>query len=185
MLLQPQRHLALAERCDEAALDGMLAKQLQRPACATLRRISTSQSNHLLLLSRRKRRRSTRSWRVVQRSVHTLRAKPLAHTANCSIRTADVLSNLFVREPLSGFQQDQGSSHHAHGSCAALHQLPQTVSGPILEADNVFLHAGAYTTGSNIREQVLGVLRMSSRRSRSPRSACRMEQPPLGTCHRR
>ncbi len=36
-----------------------------------------------------------------------------------------------------------------------MHQLLQMLSGLVLEAYNVFLHAGAYTTGNNFMEGVL------------------------------
>ncbi len=38
-----------------------------------------------------------------------------------------------------------------------MHQLLQMLSGLVLEAYNVFLHAGAYTTGNNFMEGVLVV----------------------------
>lgn len=155
MLPEPERHFTLADGLDKALLDGMLAKQFQRPTDTAVGRFTTGQGNHLLLLPWGKRRWGTTSRRVKQPAIQTSCTEPLANAANGPLRAANVLDNLLIGEAFVGFKQNQRPSHHTHRTCAGLHQLLQLLSGLIREAYNMFLHAGTYSTGNHFMEDVL------------------------------
>jgi hypothetical protein len=123
MLLQPQRHLALAHRLDNPLLGSVLAEQFQRPPHVAFGRFAAGEGDDLLLLSRRKARRGTAPWRVVQSALYAYGAEPLTYTADRPLPAANVLDNLLVGETFVGFEQDQRPSNHAHRSRARLHQL--------------------------------------------------------------
>jgi hypothetical protein len=123
MLLQPQRHLALAYRRDNALLGSVLTEQFQRPPHAAFRRFAAGEGHDLLPLSRAKARRGAASRRVVQSALDACGAQPLAHAADGPLPAADVLDNLLVGETFVGFEQNQRPSNHAHRSRARLHQL--------------------------------------------------------------
>jgi hypothetical protein len=121
VFLEPQRHLALADRGDDPLLDGMSAEQFQRPAQATFGRFAARQRNHLLPLPRRKRGRSPASRRVVQSPLNSVRTEAFPNVADHPFRTADVLDDFLVGEPFVGLEQHQRSPNHAHRSRARLH----------------------------------------------------------------
>jgi hypothetical protein len=123
MFLQPQRHLALAHRRDNALLGSVVAKQFQRPPHVPFRRFATSEGDDLLLLSRAEARRGAAPRRIVQGALEARGAEPLAYAADRPLPAADVLDNLLVGETFVGFEQDQRPSNHAYRSRARLHQL--------------------------------------------------------------
>jgi hypothetical protein len=118
MFRQPQRHLALADGCDNPLLRSVSAEQLERPSHATFRRLAAGQSDDLLPLPRREHGRGAAPRCVVQGPLDPFRTKPLADAADHPVRAANVLDNLLVGEPFVGLQQHQRPSNHAHRSRA-------------------------------------------------------------------
>ena len=157
MGLKPQRYFALAHRFHKATFGGMLAKQFQRPSTMALRRRCACQSDDLLLLSRCKGGATAGSRGIEQRPFQSLGTKPLAHIADRAFPAPQLLDDLFIREAFVGLQQNLGSPDHAHGSRARPHQTLQMLPCLVREANEMFLHAAAYTSGINFREDVLGL----------------------------
>ena len=156
MFLEPERHFALADRGDDPLLGGAPTEKLQRPPHAPLGRFAAGQSDYLLPLASRKRGRGPAPRRVVQCAFQTQRTASLPDAADHPLRAADVFDNLLVGEPFVGLQQHQRSPNHAHRSRPSLHQLLQLLSRLVREAYNMLLHAGAYSTGVDFKEDVLG-----------------------------
>ena len=152
MGLQPERHFALAQYGDETASYRMQAQQFQRPTCASFRRIAARQGNYLLLLSHGELRRRARTRCVVHGPRQAARAKAFAHLANAPLGTTYMRSNLLVGKPRIGFQQNLRPLHNTYRLRASLTQTLQPLSCLFREANNVFLHAVAYTTGGDFME---------------------------------
>lgn len=116
MLLEPERHLALADRLDDALLHRLLAEQLQGPTLPALWRIGASQGNDLLSLPLSKSLRSTGARRIVYRLFDPADTELFAEGADCPIGTADLFSDFAVGTSFVRFQQHLATPDHLRRS---------------------------------------------------------------------
>lgn len=116
MLLEPERHFALADRFDDALLYRLLAEQLQGPTLPALGWIAASQGDDLLPLPFSKSLRSARTRRIVDRLFDPAAAELLAEGADCPIGTADLFSDFAVGTAFVRFQQHLATTNYLRRS---------------------------------------------------------------------
>lgn len=116
MLLEPERHLALADRLDDALLHRLLAEQLQGPTLPALGRIGASQGDDLLPLPLSKNLRSAGARRIKDRLFDTACAELPAEGADRPVGTADMLSDFVVGAAFGRFQQHLATPYHLRRS---------------------------------------------------------------------
>ena len=116
MLLEPERHLALADRFDDALLYRLLAEQLQGPTLPALGRIGASQGDDLLPLPLSKSLRSAGARRIKDRLFDPTLAKLPAERADRPIGTADMLGDFLVSAAFGRIQQHLATPNHLRRS---------------------------------------------------------------------
>ncbi len=116
MLLEPERDLRHADRCDEALFDGMFAQQFERPTDAACRRFGTSERHDLLALPRGERLGATAAGRIVQRVLNARLTEPLADGPHRSCGAIQLLCDLLVRAALIRLQKDLATTHYLRRS---------------------------------------------------------------------
>ena len=116
MLFQPERHLALADRFDDAMLYRLLAEQLQGPTLPALGWIGASQGDDLLPLPLSKSLRSAGARRIKNRLFNPACAELPTEGADRPVGTADMLSDFVIRAAFGRFQQHLATPNHLRRS---------------------------------------------------------------------
>lgn len=116
MLLEPERHFALADRFDDALLYRLLAEQLQGPTLPALGWIGASQGDDLLPLPFSKSLRSAGTRRIVNCLLDPAAAELFAEGADGPIGTADLFSDFAVGTAFVRFQQHLATTNHLRWS---------------------------------------------------------------------